>query len=286
MQMPENPESKTSWSPQFGARHAIDAVVHTIKAQHLAWKQKHIWRNSINEEEAFGELSKSEIDGFYHNAGSQDRYPGRFQKGINNESIANLELDVLSYGGHLVGAHDLVGFDRYLRINPKATFEQSLRGLVEQCIDHNKGINFDLKFESFDQYSVNKFSKFVAKVDTEKVYISGRNWKHLNYVSQRAENVTTLYTIDGAGGNNWGRFEREVLKNLPNDLEKKAGVSLRGLILKKEMAEKLNDVNAYSLIFFGDTAQQALYYSSMGVDGITSNNELVLEAIGRKKDIK
>ncbi len=284
--MPKNIESKTPWSPQFGARHAIDAVVHTIKAQHLAWKQKYIWRNSISEEEATSELSKIGVDGFYHNAGSQELYPGRFQKGLENPAIANLELDVLSYGGYLVGAHDLMGFDRYLRINPKATREQNLRGLVEQCVDHNKGINFDLKFESFDLHSVNKFSKFVARVDAPRVFISGRNWKHLNIVSQRAENVTTLYTIDGAGGNNWGRFEREVLRNLPDDLDKKTGVSLRGLILKREMVEKLKEVNAYSLIFFGDTAQQALYYASMGAHGITSNNEEVLSAIGRKKDIK
>jgi hypothetical protein len=144
------------------------------------------------------------VDAHYHNAANRDQYKvERFEKALQNEEIVDLELDVLSYEGKLVVGHADDSFRKYLAKNPNALVDQDLGRLIEACVEHGKGLHFDLKFSEDDKEAVDEFVERVEKIPLDiGVKISGREWDLQKIVYQRIRRPKiTLFSVDEHLGN-------------------------------------------------------------------------------------
>jgi hypothetical protein len=272
------------------ADHKLGALVFPINS-YSAWRlrKKYFDRFVENIHEAstlLEQLRNYRIDALYHNAGNQDQYRGRFEQALQSSEIVDLELDVLYYANTLVVGHDRDSFLKYRTKNPNALYEQALGRLIDDCVERGKGIHFDLKFSDEDEKAVDEFVKRVEEIPPHiPVKLSGREWalQKIVYESISRPKIM-LFSIDNHLGNTWDNYEEEISKHLPSHPGNQIGVSIRDYLVTPEIIAELKEREQYSLIYYLDLPEAALYFAEMGVSGITSNDEKIIKALYKPKE--
>lgn len=237
---------------------------------------------NIDEATNWHRLPTLTVEASYHNAGSIDQNPERFENALRNKNILELELDVIYYQGHLLAAHGTKTFARYAQLNPEAVEQQKLEKRVKKCIKADKAIHFDIKNSVRNKYALESLARLVNSIPrTTRVMFSGNNWALQESIQKRVTRPhKMLFTVNGHL-HTWEDYEKKYLNStvLPHS---PIGVSIKNNLVNPYIIKALNAHSHHSQVYWVDTATAAVAFDKMGVTGITSNNEELLSILGKR----